>query len=88
MQCIALALECSLCRFERRGVLRYGAHALLELGVLRLACGAGDGSWRGGVHGPEHIFRIFLRILLTALQLFLHPVSPIGSICASPSRPF
>jgi hypothetical protein len=72
----------------RTALLRYGAHALLELGVLQLACGAGDGSWRGGVHGPADIFAIFLRILLTALQLFLCPVSPIGSVCASPSRPF
>jgi hypothetical protein len=29
-------------------MLQYGAHALLELGVLRLACGAADGCWRGG----------------------------------------
>ena len=88
MRCIALALECSLCRFERRGVLRFCAHALLELGDLRLACGASDGSWRGGLHGPGHIFLIFLRILLTALQLFLRPVSPIGSVPASPSSSF
>jgi hypothetical protein len=39
------------------------------------------------VHGSADIFLIFLRILLTALRLFPCPVSPIGSICASPSRP-
>jgi hypothetical protein len=76
---------------ERLGcnLLQYGAHALLELGDWRLACGASDGSWRGGVHGSaDFYFFIFLRILLIALQRFLRPVSPIGSICASPSRPF
>jgi hypothetical protein len=69
-------------------MLQYDAHALLEPGVLQLACGASDRSWRGGVHGPGHIFAIFLRILLTLIRLFLRPVSPIGSIPASPSRPF
>jgi hypothetical protein len=69
-------------------VLQYCAHALLELGDCRLACGPINGSWRGGLHGSANIFCIFLRILLTALQLFLRPVSSIGSICASPSRPF
>jgi hypothetical protein len=48
-------------------LLQYGAHALLEPGVLRLACGAIDGSWRGGLCGSAHIFPIFLRILLTLI---------------------
>jgi hypothetical protein len=52
-------------------LLRFCAHALLEPGVLRLACGASDRSWRGGVHGPGHIFFVFLRILLTLIRLFL-----------------
>jgi hypothetical protein len=86
LQHLHIALEHHQQLLQR--LLRYGAHALLELGVLRLACGAGDGCWRGGVHGPGHIFAIFLPILLTALRLILRPVSPIGSFSASPSRPF
>jgi hypothetical protein len=69
-------------------MLQYDAHSLPKLQALRFTAGAIDECWRGGVHGPVDIFLIFLRILLTALQLFLCLVSPIGSICASPSRPF
>jgi hypothetical protein len=69
-------------------MLQYDAQSLLELQAFRFTGGAIDACWKGGVHGPVDILFIFLHILLTALQLILCPLSPIGSICASHFSPF
>jgi hypothetical protein len=69
-------------------MLQHSAHSLLELQGLRFTGGVMIGCWRGGRCGSDDIFLIFLRILLTLIWLILRLASPIGSICASPSRPF
>jgi hypothetical protein len=65
-------------------VLRYGAHALLELGDRRLACGAGGGSWRRGVHGSDRIFlHISMHFIDCSMTVSLSCVSYWLNLCFS-----